>query len=171
MNLERFLLILSLPSTVLPFCFQCSSISSTGRQCSPEDKFSDFIPAGYDENLDSLVFKGTICSLVTSASGQIYHRGSLLLSKCSSAAYREHMAKMIGRKRIHYGAIVTCCSKSGCNWNYTTATKNLAVEDFSGPEIETSADIVSAGKAFIKHKIVVTEHNVAVEAFLDASAS
>ena len=67
---------------------------------------------------------------------------------------------------MHYGAIVTCCSKSGCNWNYTTATKNLAVEDFSGPEIETSADIVSAGKAFIKHKIVVTEHNVAVEAFL-----
>jgi len=146
-NIRILVLILSLPSYCLPFCFQCSSISSTGRQCGVEDKFKDLIPESYDKNLDRLVFKGTICSLVTSTSGAVYHRGSLLLSKCSSPAYREHMAKMIGRKRIDYGAIVTCCSQSGCNWNYTTATQNLSVDKFAGTGAETSADIVSAGFA------------------------
>ena len=145
--LEKLLLLFILPSYSLPFCFQCSSLSSTGKQCDVGEKFSDLIPESYDKNLDSLVFKGTICSLVTSATGAVYHRGSLLLNKCSSAAYRDHMAKMIGRQRIHYGAVVTCCSQSGCNWNYTTATQNLSVDKFTGTNSGTSADVVTAGVA------------------------
>ena len=124
--IESFVFLVCLPCHALPFCFHCSSLASTGKQCQEGDKFSDHVPEGFDGKLDSLVFKGEICSLVTSASGAVYHRGSLMLDRCSSAEYRDHMAKMIGRQRIHHGAVVTCCSQSGCNRNLTTATLNLS---------------------------------------------
>merc|ERR1712192_42044 len=73
-----------------------------------------------------------ICSLVTSGTGRVYHRGSLPLSSCGSSKYRDHMAKMISRRGLgEGGAIVSCCSQSGCNWNRETATGNIDINSIS----------------------------------------
>ena len=40
------------------------------------------------------------------------------------------MARMIGRKRLHHGAVVSCCWNPGCNWNSTTAINNLPLSAF-----------------------------------------
>ena len=144
--MECFVLILFFPTMSFAFCFQCSSLTSTGDKCLDGESYKEQIPENHETSIQDILFKGSICSLVTSATGVVYHRGSLLLSKCSSLAYKEHMAKMIGKKRMHYGAVVSCCSQSGCNWNFTTATQNLSVDKFSGTASDQAADVVSAGK-------------------------
>ena len=40
------------------------------------------------------------------------------------------MARMIGKERLHNGAVVSCCSNSGCNWNSTTAVQNIPFSRF-----------------------------------------
>ena len=93
---------------------------------------SDLLPSEYDSSTNNLLVSGSLCSLVTSHDGLVYHRGNLRPELCRSREYAEHMAIMFGKLQLPGGggAVVTCCSASGCNWNTSTATKNLPLDQF-----------------------------------------
>ena len=52
---------------------------------------------------------------------------SSILHSSSYPVCRNSMAQMIGRERLHHGALVYCCFNAGCNWNSSTATNNIQV--------------------------------------------
>ncbi|XP_023321605.1 uncharacterized protein LOC111696276 [Eurytemora carolleeae] len=102
------------------FCFQCSQFSGSTPCPKPGDGFAGRIP---ENRLPP--DPGAVCSLVTSSSGEVYHQGTVPYSLCLSETYRNSMAQMIGRERLHHGALVYCCFNAGCNWNSSTATNNI----------------------------------------------
>ena len=124
------ILSLFLPGTVLSFCYQCSLLSHVGNKCDPSYKYTDLLPAFYDGSTDNLLLSGSLCAVISSSDGLVFHRGNLRAEDCRSAQYRDRMALMFGKLNLPGGggAVVTCCSASGCNWNITTASKNLSLD-------------------------------------------
>jgi len=57
----------------------------------------------------------------------LFNPSFFILYSLSYPVCRNSMAQMIGRERLHHGALVYCCFNAGCNWNSSTATNNIQV--------------------------------------------
>ena len=127
--MKAFLLTFLIPYSIALRCFQCSDLNANqAKDCPSSSKeISQWsnLPGHYSENNDK---KGLACVLGVDSSKNVYFQAKLDENQCKSSGYQTTIKIKINQKS-NTESEVLCCTKDGCNWNYTTTQNNLSFDE------------------------------------------
>ena len=127
--MKVFLLTFLIPYSIALRCFQCSDLNANqAKDCPSSSKeISQWsnLPGHYSENNDK---KGLACVLGVDSSKNVYFQAKLDENQCKSSGYQTTIKIKINQKS-NTESEVLCCTKDGCNWNYTTTQNNLSFDE------------------------------------------